>query len=93
MRSVDALSRKEDIFANNHIMKKAHQYNNPTRFSRLKLEDQEFKITGVNHYKIALEYKIEEHKRKLKDLERSNHYAEVAEKRMSKEVNEKIVFI
>ena len=63
------------------------------KFTRLKLEDQEFKITGVNQYKIALEQQIENMRRTVKELERNNHYAEIAEKRMSKEVNEKIVFI
>ena len=47
--------------------------------------EKEFAITGVNKYKTYLEEQIEILTKQVKEMERRNHYAEIYEKRLSKE--------
>ena len=54
-------------------------------FSKRIEDEQEFKITGVNLYKLGLEAKIERMQKRVKEAERRNHYAEVNERRLEKE--------
>lgn len=58
-------------------------------------EDQlpDFKVTGVNEYKTQLEQNILVLNKKVKEMERQNHYAQIIEKRLDKEHNEKLVFV
>jgi len=60
---------------------------------KLKQMEEEFAITGVNQYKAHLEAQIEMLNVRVKEMQRRNHYAEIHEKRLSKEHTEKVLFI
>lgn len=59
---------------------------------KLKEIEEEFNITGVNQYKQALEQNIVILNKRVKDMERKVHYAEIEEKRINKEHTEKAMF-
>lgn len=59
---------------------------------KLKEIEEEFNITGVNQYKQALEKNIFILNKKVKDLERKLHYAEIEEKRINKQHTEVALF-
>ena len=55
--------------------------------------EDDFTITGVNHYKTKLEANIIELTKKVKELRKKNREAEIYEKKLSKEHTEKVLFI
>jgi hypothetical protein len=59
---------------------------------KLKEIEEEFNITGVNQYKQALEQNIVILNKKVKDMERILHYAEIEEKRINKYHTEVALF-
>jgi len=55
--------------------------------------EEQFSITGVNQYKTQLEASIIELAKKVKDIRKKNHEAEIYQKRLGKEHTEKVLFI